>query len=155
MKLSTKGRYGLKAILDIALYSKEDAIALSGIAERTKISLNYLEQLISKLRKAGLVNSVRGAQGGYRLAKDASEISVGDILRALEGDLSLVNCVSSESGQEEKMCESADICVTRYVWERINTSISSAVDTMMLSELVEQSKIVNSAGNSFDRKTNC
>ena len=74
MKLSTKGRYGLKAILDIALYSKDDAIALSAIAERTKISLNYLEQLISKLRKAGLVNSVRGAKGGYRLAKDALEI---------------------------------------------------------------------------------
>ena len=79
MKLSTKGRYGLRAVLDLAMNGKNEAVALSGIAERQDISISYLEQLIAKLKKAGIVNSIRGAQGGYILAKEPEEISVGDI----------------------------------------------------------------------------
>ena len=85
MKLSTKGRYGLRALIDLALYSENETVSIASISARQNISESYLEQLIAKLRKAGLVTSVRGAGGGYKLALPASEISVGDILRALEG----------------------------------------------------------------------
>ena len=92
MKLSTKGRYGLRALIDLATYSEEEAVSISSIAARQHISEGYLEQLVAKLRKAGLVTSTRGATGGYRLAKDPGQISVGDILRALEGSLEAVEC---------------------------------------------------------------
>ncbi len=140
MKLSTKGRYGLRAILDLALNSETEAVALSGIAERQNISISYLEQLIAKLKKAGIVNSTRGAQGGYHLAKKPEEISVGDILRALEGDLKIVDCAEIEGNGES--CSGSDLCVTKYVWMRITDSINNTVDTMMLSELINESKKV-------------
>lgn len=140
MKLSTKGRYGLKAVIDIAVNSETEVVALSGIAQRQNISINYLEQLIAKLKKAGIVLSFRGAQGGYTLAKKPEEISVGDILRALEGDLSPVDCADVISGGS--ICSGSDLCVTKYVWKRISDSINNTVDEMMLSELVRESKDV-------------
>ena len=94
MKLSTKGRYGLRAMIDLADYSEEMPQSIACIAARQSISDSYLEQLMAKLKKAGLITSIRGAQGGYVLAKPSKEISVGDILRALE-DLSPVNCVQA------------------------------------------------------------
>ena len=118
MKLSTKGRYGLRALVDLAVNSREEAVCIQSIADRQNISESYLEQLMRLLRKAGLVQSVRGAGGGYRLAKPAESISVGDILRALEGDLEAVNC---KAFQKEHPCEGADICVTKYVWKRSMT----------------------------------
>ena len=87
MKISTKGRYGLRAFIDLACYGAEEPVSISSISARQEISERYLEQLMAKLKKAGLVKSIRGAGGGYRLAKDAAEVSVGDVLRALEGDL--------------------------------------------------------------------
>lgn len=141
MKLSTKGRYGLRAVLDLALNSETEAVALSSIAERQSISISYLEQLIAKLRKAGIVESIRGAKGGYVLARPAEEISVGDILRALEGDLNPVDCAEL-AGEGEHSCGASDICVTKYVWKRISDSINNAVDTLMLSELVQESREV-------------
>ena len=134
MKLSTKGRYGLRAVLDLAINSTEEAVALSSIAERQNISISYLEQLIAKLRKAEIVKSTRGAKGGYVLARPAEEISVGEILRCLEGDLSPVDCAEIMGG--ESTCSASDICVTKFVWKRINDSINEAVDNLMLSELV-------------------
>lgn len=142
MKLSTKGRYGLRAVLDLALHSETEAVALSSIAERQSISISYLEQLIAKLKKAGIVESTRGARGGYILAKPAEEISVGEILRALEGDLNPVDCSELAGGPS---CNSSDICVTKYVWKRISDSINNAVDGLMLSELVEESREVQAA----------
>lgn len=136
MKLSTKGRYGLRAVLDIAMHSTpEDAVALSGIAERQGISMGYLEQLVGKLKKAQIVQSIRGAQGGYILAKPAGEISVGDILRAMEGDLSPVDCMEANGTGS---CVGSQQCVTKFVWKRISDSINDAVDSIMLSELVEE-----------------
>lgn len=137
MKLSTKGRYGLRALLDLALHNQEEAVSLQSIAERQNISVSYLEQLMGKLRREGLVTSVRGAGGGYHLAKPAAEISVGEILRALEGNLDAVTCPGN---QENGGCQGADLCVTRFVWQRINDSITQAVDTMMLEQLVEESR---------------
>ena len=138
MKLSTKGRYGLRAVLDLGLNGTQEAVSLSSIAERQNISISYLEQLIAKLRKSGIVKSTRGAKGGYILAKPAEEISVGDILRCLEGDLSPVDCAEIMGG--ETTCSASDICVTKFVWKRINDSIHEAVDNLMLSELVEEAQ---------------
>ena len=97
MKLSTKGRYGLRAAVDLALFSKEGPISISTIAAREGLSESYLEQLFAKLKKAGLISSIRGINGGYQLAKPAGEISVGDVLRALEGEMVVVDCPDSES----------------------------------------------------------
>lgn len=141
MKLSTKGRYGLRAILDLAMHCESEAVALSSIAERQQISISYLEQLIAKLKRAGIVNSIRGAQGGYVLAKDAKDISVGDILRALEGDLNPVNC-SEITGNEENSCSGSDLCVTKYVWKRISDSINNTVNEISLAELVREGHAV-------------
>jgi len=150
MKLSTKGRYGLRAVVDLAVHAEDETVALSQIAERQGISMNYLEQLIAKLKKAGIVKAVRGAQGGYMLALPAEAISIGDILRALEGDLSPVDCSSVNS--TEGNCSNADSCVTKYVWKRISDSINEAVDTITLSELVEESKKVQSSVKTSNAK---
>ena len=141
MKLSTKGRYGLRALIDLALYSENETVSIQSIARRQNISDSYLEQLMRKLRSAGLIVSVRGAQGGYKLARPANEISVGDVLRALEGSLEAVTC-----GGEDNSCQGADLCVTRFVWERINSSIRDTVDSIKLSQLVEESRLMREKG---------
>jgi Rrf2 family protein len=133
MKISTKGRYGLRAMIDLALNSDNEPISLKNIAERQNISEPYLEQLIASLRKAGLVESIRGAQGGYRLSKKTAEISVGQILRALEGSLAPTDCVIEN---EENECEASDYCVTRVIWEKIHDSINKVVDSITLKDLV-------------------
>ncbi|MCC8049209.1 MAG: Rrf2 family transcriptional regulator [Clostridiales bacterium] len=138
MKLSTKGRYGLRAMVDLALNSETEAVSISSISERQEISESYLEQLIAKLRRAGLVASTRGVQGGYRLTRPADQITVGDVLRALEGDMRAVDC----NAFNEEGCEGADLCVTKYVWQRINESIDRAVDEIYISQLVEESRKV-------------
>ncbi|MEE1192761.1 MAG: Rrf2 family transcriptional regulator [Blautia sp.] len=151
MKLSTKGRYGLRALIDLALYSdNEEAVSIQSISERQHISDSYLEQLMRKLKKEGLIQSVRGAQGGYRLAKPAEEISVGDVLRALEGSIEAVSC--GEGSNEH--CQGEDLCVARYVWQEINKSIQETVDSIMLSQLVEESRKVREKGQIKVQKCN-
>ena len=137
MKLSTKGRYGLRALIDLAQYSAETPVSITSISARQNLSERYLEQLMSMLKKAGLVKSVRGAGGGYVLAKDMAEISVGDVLRALEGSLEPVECAGLEPDGE---CKASDYCVTKYVCQRINDSISRTVDEIRLDQLVEESR---------------
>lgn len=137
MKLSTKGRYGLRAFVDLAVYSEKEPVSLSNIACRQDISLSYLEQLIAKLKKAGLVKSIRGVNGGYILAKPIEEISVGDILRALEGELKPVDCPGIEA---DSQCEGAKYCVSKSVWKKINDSINQTVNEINLGELVKESK---------------
>ena len=97
MKLSTRAKYGLKALIDLGLYSEKEAVSLQSIAGRQNISVSYLEQLMALLKKAGLVKSVRGAAGGYFLGRPAEEISVGDILRVLEGGLEAASCPGTEA----------------------------------------------------------
>ncbi len=144
MKLSTKGRYGLRALIDLARYSESEAVPICSIASRQGISERYLEQLMALLKKAGLVKSIRGASGGYVLARKAEEISVGDVLRALEGSLEPVKCAAFYS---EEGCAASDSCVTKYVWQKINESINETVDKMMLDELVKESKALNPCGS--------
>ena len=143
MKLSTKGRYGLRALIDLAQYSEEAPVSITSISARQDLSERYLEQLMSMLKKAGLVKSVRGAGGGYVLAKDMAEISIGDVLRALEGSLEPVECAGLEP---DGGCKASDNCVTKYVWQRINESISQTVDEIMLDQLVEESRKKSCAG---------
>lgn len=143
MKLSTKGRYGMRAMIDIALHAKESLVPISLIAKRQDISESYLEQLMAKLKKSGLVKSSRGAQGGYELAKEPDQISVGDILRALEGDINPVNCPGIVENGEGEGCSGADLCVTKYVWKRINDSINQTVDEITLDTLIAESKQLN------------
>ena len=121
LKLSTKGRYGLRALIDLAQYSSEAPVSITSISARQDISERYLEQLMAMLKKAGLVSSIRGAGGGYVLAKDMRELSVGDILRALEGSLEPVKCPAFSHEEE---CMAAGGCVTKYVWQKINDSIN-------------------------------
>lgn len=149
MKLSTKGRYGLRAMIDLARYSEEEPVSIGSVAARQDISERYLEQLVALLKKAGLVKSIRGATGGYVLAKKEEEISVGDILRALEGSLEPVKCAAFYS---EDGCTAADGCVTKYVWQKINDSINQTVNEIMLDELVRESKNLNPEGGCTNHK---
>ncbi|MDO4649473.1 MAG: Rrf2 family transcriptional regulator [Eubacteriales bacterium] len=150
MKLSTRAIYGLRALIDLGLHSETEAVSIQSIATRQSISVSYLEQLMALLKKAGIVVSSRGASGGYRLGRPATEISVGDILRVLEGGLEAVKCGGEtrdnacQNPQEKNGCQGADVCVARFVWKRINDSITDAVDTMMLSDLIEESREAHS-----------
>lgn len=143
MKLSTKGRYGLRAMVDLAMHMHSGPISIKNISERQGISENYLEQIIALLKKTGLVKSSRGAQGGYVLNKATVEISVGDILRALEGDLNPVDCVTVN---EDKHCEEADSCATKFVWKKISDSINDVVDHISLQDLVEEQGRIDGCG---------
>lgn len=144
MKLSTKGRYGLKAMLDLAVHNSEGQVVLKSIAERQAISENYLEQLFAILKKAKLVKSIRGSQGGYILGTSADKISVGDILRALEGSLAPVDCVAEG---HLVSCSRYDCCVTKGIWEKIRDSINSVVDSTTLESLVEEYRKVRNQEN--------
>lgn len=136
MKISTKGRYGLRAMVDLAANSEGEHVSLNSIAERQDVSENYLEQVFSTLRKANLVKSVKGAQGGYVLAESPSRIFVGDILRALEGDLSVID----RQDESREPPDSIEYCLTEGVWEKINESVSSVVDSITLEDLAIQYK---------------
>lgn len=142
MKLSTKGRYGLRSMIDLALNSKGEQVALYSIAERQNISVSYLEQVFSILRKAGLVNSIKGAQGGYILADSPENITVGKVLRVLEGNLSIVDYTSDE--EDEKSIEH---CLKVHVWQKIDESINSVVDNLTLKDLVEEYEEMNQSDN--------
>ncbi|MDK2821442.1 MAG: hypothetical protein PWP31_1407 [Clostridia bacterium] len=135
LRLSTRARYGLRAMVDLAQhYSPDDPVPLSQIAERQKLSEGYLEQLMTFLRKGRLVRSLRGAQGGYILVRKPDSITIGEILRCLEGSLSPTECV------DEEICERAGNCPTRLLWKRINDSIKTVIDNTTLEELCKQSE---------------
>lgn len=124
-------------MLDLALHSDGTQVALMNIAQRQNISTNYLEQVFSLLRKAGLVNSVKGAQGGYILAEKPGKIIVGTILRALEGDLKVVD---DEQPSNDPESANEQSCIYRCVWTKINSSIDQVVDSITLQDLMEDYK---------------
>lgn len=134
MKLSTRGRYGLRAMLDLAVFSKGEHVSLCSIAGRQNISDNYLEQVFSILRKAGLIRSVKGAQGGYVLGDEPQNIKVGTILRVLEGSLSIID----QNGAEETGENYFQKCIKINVWDKINACINQTVDSITLADLVEE-----------------
>ena len=132
MKISTKGRYALRLMLDLAVNTISKPVPLKDIAKRQDVSDKYLEQIISILNNAGFVKSVRGAQGGYTLTKRPVEYTVGMILRLTEGSLAPVSCVDGSSP-----CEKYENCATAELWRRLNDAINSVVDTVTLADLVE------------------
>ncbi|MGI6422463.1 MAG: RrF2 family transcriptional regulator [Syntrophomonadaceae bacterium] len=135
MKLSTKGRYGLRAMLDLALNGDNGPITIHAIAQRQEISERYLEQLLIPLKQAGMVKSVRGSQGGYVLGRAPQDISVGDIIRVMEGPLAPVECVSELNPDE---CKRADMCVTRIIWAKLRDSITEILDSYSLLDLANE-----------------
>jgi Rrf2 family transcriptional regulator, cysteine metabolism repressor len=134
LKISTKGQYALEALLDLQLHAVNGQENLGNIARRRGISEHYLEQIFNTLRKAGIVESFRGAQGGYRLQREPQSITVGEVLRALEGVLSPVKCVCSVPGEE--VCGMAPICSTRGLWLDVSNDIDEAVNGITLLDLV-------------------
>ena len=140
MKISTRGRYGLKAMIDLTVESIDGkCVCLKSIAERQGIPENYLEQLIALLKKAGLVKSLRGAQGGYILGRSPKDITAGDILRVLEGSLSPVDCV--ESGEAACGTGNCGTCATKAVWGKIYESLNDVVDAITLEDLARDSNM--------------
>ena len=132
MKISTKGRYALRLMLDLALHEGEGNVTIKDISARQEISGKYLEQIITQLCRAGYVKSARGASGGYRLAYPAQQYTVGMILRLMEGSLAPVACL--EAGQNN--CPRAENCVTLEVWRELRDAIDQVVDRITLAELM-------------------
>jgi Rrf2 family protein len=130
MKISSKGRYGLRAVIDLCLNSNGDYVSLISIAERQNISKNYLEQVFSALRKTGIVKSVKGSQGGYLLNGKLSEVTIGSILRALEGDLSVV--------KEEDSSSKIEMCIKMNLWDKIDKNLYDIIDNMTLEDLINE-----------------
>lgn len=136
MKISTKGRYALRLMLDIALHDNGVPVRVKEIAARQEISDKYLEQIISALHRAGFVKSIRGPQGGYLLTKHPKDYTVGMILRLTEGSLAPVSCLENEVND----CERQDNCVTLRVWKELDEAIKGVVDHITLADLVEWSQ---------------
>lgn len=139
MKISTKGRYGLRAMVDLAIYARNEHVPLGEVAERQNISMNYLEQVFSGLRKAGLVKSVKGAQGGYILSEKPETIKVGTVLRILEGSLSVIDNIEMSDADKK----SIQYCIKLSVWDKIDESISNVVDSITLEDLANNYKRLN------------
>ena len=133
MKLSTRGRYGIHAMYDLAKNYNAGPQPIKAIAERQTIPEAYLEQLFASLKREKLVNSVRGAQGGYTLARPPAEITVGDVLRTLEGGLNLVDCL-----EEEDTCGKSCACPSRFVWMKIRDGLNAIVDGITLQDMINE-----------------
>lgn len=133
MKISTKGRYALRLMLDLAENQKDGFIALKDIAQRQNISKKYLEQIVPLLNKSGILITSRGYQGGYRLAKRPEECTVGDILRITEGSLAPVACLDTV----ENFCEKAESCMTLSVWKGLEKAINEYLDSITLQNIID------------------
>ncbi|MFA6679835.1 MAG: Rrf2 family transcriptional regulator [Candidatus Methanomethylophilaceae archaeon] len=141
MKISTKGRYALRVMIDLAQNSKGEYISLKEIAQRQEISIKYLEMVVSMLSKDNLVQSLRGKYGGYRLTRDPKEYTVGCILKKMEGNLSPVSCLDGVN-----TCSRADHCITLPMWKQLDRAIDDYLESVTLQDLLDQKKFV------FDEK---
>jgi Rrf2 family protein len=135
MKLSTKARYGTRALLDLALHSGEGTVLLKDIARRQEISLPYLEHLISPLVAAGIIKSTRGARGGVLLLKTPAEIKLSEVLELLEGSIAPVDCINNP-----KICPRSEFCVTRDVWSEMKKVMNGVLESTTLQDLVERQR---------------
>ena len=131
MKLSTKGRYGVKAMVELAIHYGDSPLSIKTISQRQGISEYYLEQLFSPLRKAKLINSIRGAQGGYILGREPKELKVSDIMYVLEGPIEIADCI------EGVACNNIDCCATRLLWTKIKNSIDEVMEGVTLQDIVD------------------
>jgi Rrf2 family protein len=133
MKISTKGRYAVRLLLDIAMNDTAEPVRLKDTAERQDISMKYLEQIISILVRAGFVKSIRGPQGGYRLMKEPKDYTVGMILRQVEGSLAPVACLEGETN----VCERQSECVSLRIWKELDEAIHGVVDKYTLQDMID------------------
>jgi Rrf2 family iron-sulfur cluster assembly transcriptional regulator len=140
MKLTSKGRYAVTAMLDVALHSQSGPVPLADISERQAISLSYLEQLFSKLRKEELVTSVRGPGGGYRLGREPSNIAIGDVIRAVDEIVDATRC----HGQSD--CQGGERCLTHSLWQDLSDRISAFLNSISLGELMHHRQVKEVAG---------
>ncbi len=136
MKISTRGRYGTRMMLDLAAHHDQGPTPLREIAKRQDLSVKYLEQLVIPLKAAGYIRSVRGARGGYTLARKPDKISVGQILKVLEGGLSLVDCV-----EDPRVCEREKICPTRDIWLRMSERLMEELSSLTLRDVLDGKKL--------------
>lgn len=133
MRISTKGRYGLRTLVDIALHQDKGAVTLNDIARRQEISVKYLWQVINPLKTSGLLSVMRGAKGGYMLAKRPEEITMLEVVTTLEGPLSLIECLT-----QEDTCDRIDTCVARSVWLEVNQAVEKALKGITLAEVLRR-----------------
>lgn len=134
MKISTKGRYALRMLLDLAQNQGDGFVSLKDIAARQEISKKYLEQIVAMLNRPEILRTNRGYQGGYRLAKDANQYTVGDVLRITEGGLAPVACL--ESGMVQ--CDKSETCLTLPVWSGLNKVINEYLDSITLQDIIDR-----------------
>ena len=134
MRVSTKGRYAIRFMLDLALHNTGEPVRIKDVATRQNMSEKYLEQVVSILNKAGYVRSIRGPQGGYVLTRNPEDYTMGQILRLTEGDMVPVACLADDVNQ----CDRADSCVTLHFWKKLDDAISSVIDNTTLADLVEE-----------------
>jgi Rrf2 family iron-sulfur cluster assembly transcriptional regulator len=145
MKLTTKGRYAVTAMLDLALHYQQGAVTLADIARRQGISLSYLEQLFARLRRHGLVDSIRGPGGGYSLARDPDKISVAEIVVAINENIDATQCGG------EKNCVDDEACLTHYLWEKLSERIHQFLSGITLGELVAREHVKEVARRQDER----
>lgn len=136
MKISTRGRYALRLMLDLAMNDTEQYVTIKSISERQEISSKYLEQIISVLSRAGFVKSIRGSRGGYKLAHPPQEYTLGQILRLIEGSLVPVSCMEDEPN----MCPRHERCATLDIWKQIDDAVSNILDSNTLADLMEKER---------------
>ncbi len=144
MKLTTKARYGVRLVLDIANNCSEGPVCLKDISKRQNISEKYLWQLVSRLQKAGYLNSVRGAGGGYVLAKQPEEITLLNVVEVLEGKVLLVECVAND-----KYCEMTNVCTVNEVWQEVSKKMSDCLDAINFKELMARYKAKKTVFNYY------
>ncbi|OGI37580.1 MAG: Fe-S cluster assembly transcriptional regulator IscR [Candidatus Muproteobacteria bacterium RBG_16_62_13] len=147
MKLTTKGRYAVTAMLDLALHYEKGAVTLADIARRQGISLSYLEQLFAKLRRSGLVDSIRGPGGGYNLAMDPAKISVAEIVIAINENIDARRCGG------EKNCHGDEMCLTHQLWEDLSQRIHGFLNSITLADLVTRPHVQQIASRQAGRVT--
>ena len=135
MKLSTRGRYATRALLDLAFHQEEEPVLLKDIAQRQQISLRYLEHLITPLVAAGIIRSTRGVRGGVWLAKPPQEIKLSEVIRLLEGSIAPVECVNNPG-----ICGRSELCVTRDIWSELKKAMDDVLESTTLQNLVERQK---------------
>lgn len=136
LKISTKGRYALRLVIDLALNKESGYVTLKDIAERQNISKKYLEQIVPLLNKSGLLKTNRGYQGGYMLAKPADKYTVGEILRVTEGNLAPVSCLEHEVNE----CERAGTCKTLFVWQGLHNAITEYLDGITVQDIIDKTQ---------------
>jgi Rrf2 family protein len=144
MKLSTTNRYAVRAIVDIALFQEKGPVSIHSISKRQDVSVKYLELILLPLKKAGLLESTRGVKGGYRLTKDPSKITPGDIVRIVDGPVDLIDCLSIE---HPVLCSRSSKCSTKKLWIKLKNAVDEVLDSVTIQDLVNQQLELNKTAN--------